>query len=295
MERNHKKKGILFACTAASLWAVSGLSGQVLFTKFGFSAEWLVAVRLFFAGVLLLSYSRLRGEDILKPLRDRRDLLALGAFSTFGMYAVQYTYFKTIELSGASFATVIQFTGPFFIVAYEALKTRRWPNKETSMLMVAALFGVILIASKGDLKTLLVSFPALVWGLGSAITLAFYSLQPRRLLAKYGSPVIVGWGMLLGSVVANLINPLWKTTGQIEGASLLQIGIVVIFGTAVAYLIYLSSLSFISPSLASVLTAFEPLLAVIFSVLLLNSQLSGSELIGFVLVIVSVTLLQRYL
>lgn len=295
MERTHKKKGILFACTAASLWAISGLSGQVLFTKFGFSAEWLVAVRLFFAGVLLLSYSRLRGEDILKPLKNRRDLRALAAFSTFGMYAVQYTYFKTIELSGASFATVIQFTGPFFIVAYEALKTRRRPNKETSLLMAVALFGVVLIASKGNLKTLLVSFPALVWGLGSAITLAFYSLQPRRLLAKYGSPVIVGWGMLLGSVVANLINPLWKTNGQIEGAALIQIGIVVIFGTAVAYLIYLSSLSIISPSLASVLTAFEPLLAVVFSVILLNSQLSSSELVGFVLVIVSVTLLQRYL
>ena len=36
-------------------------------------------------------------------------------FGVAGMYLVQATYFKTIEMSNVSFATILQFTAPFFI------------------------------------------------------------------------------------------------------------------------------------------------------------------------------------
>ena len=117
MKLAEKNTGILFAGLAATLWAISGISGQILFNDFQFSAEWLVSTRMFIAGLLLLSAAKLTGApSIFAPFREKKDLIAILTFSILGMYAVQYTYFKTIELSSASFATIIKYTGPFFII-----------------------------------------------------------------------------------------------------------------------------------------------------------------------------------
>ncbi len=289
-----KAKGILSACTAASLWAISGVSGQILFHHFHFSADWLVAARLLIAGIILLLAARIMNPEMIwQPFKQKQDCLALLAFSFLGMFLVQFTYFKTIELSSASFATIIQYTGPFFVVLYEAVRRKKMPSLFTLILMAVTLLGVTLIASKGAVLELFTSLDALLWGIGSAIALAFYSLQPRKLLAKYGSLVIVGWGMLFGSVAANVIHPIWQLDGELTFDALLQILIVVIFGTAVAYLIYLSSLQFISSSLASILTAFEPILATVLSVVLFQLSLSWIELLGFVCVLASILFLQK--
>ena len=39
-----KIKGIVYASLASSLWSISGVSGEVLFKRYGFSAEWKLAV-----------------------------------------------------------------------------------------------------------------------------------------------------------------------------------------------------------------------------------------------------------
>lgn len=289
-----KTKGILAACGAASLWAISGVSGQILFNQFHFSASGLVSTRLLIAGIVLLLIAFFRNQkQIFQPFMNQRDLVALLAFSVLGMFLVQFTYFKTIELSNASFATIIQYTGPFFVVLYESLRGKRWPSLITMFLMGITLFGVTLIASHGEGINLFASIDSLCWGIGSAIALAFYSIQPRNLLCKYGSFTIVGWGMILGSIVANLYHPVWRIDGLINAASFSQLVIVVVFGTAIAYLIYLSSLKFISSALASILTAFEPILATILSVFLFHLAFSWIEFIGFACVLGSILLLQK--
>lgn len=118
----------------------------------------------------------------LRAISRKKDLIAILTFSILGMYAVQYTYFKTIELSSASFATIIQYTGPFFIIIYEAMKNKRLPNRNTLLLMLLTLIGVFMIVSNGNIAQLTVTPASLLWGIGSAISLAFYSVQPRNLL-----------------------------------------------------------------------------------------------------------------
>lgn len=291
-----KKTGILFAGIAATLWAISGISGQILFNEYQFSAEWLVSTRMFIAGILLLAASKLTNSHTLfAPFKDRKDLLAIFTFSILGMYAVQYTYFKTIELSSASFATIIQYTGPFFIIIYEAIKRKRIPNRKTLLLMLLTLIGVFLIVSNGHISQLTITPASLLWGIGSAVSLAFYSVQPRNLLKKYGSLLVVGWGMLIGSIPANVIQPFFQYSGKLSLGSLLHILIVIVLGTAVSYFIYLSSLTYISSSLASILTAFEPIFATFLSVPIFHTSLTLVATIGFFIVIGTILLLQKVL
>ena len=221
-------------------------------------------------------------KSVLKPLKNKRDTLGIILFGLAGMYFVQYTYFRTIELSNVSFATILQFTAPFFIFIYESVKNKKIPAISTLILLFMTVLGVVFIATKGKISSLSVPPEALFIGLFSAIMIAFYSIYPKKLLKKYGSITVVGWGMIIGSIVSNIVHPIWKIEGNVNTKSIIQVAIVVI-------------LDYISSSLAGILTAFEPVLAAILSVIIFELRFSVVELIGFALVFVSIFILEKRL
>lgn len=296
METKIKLRGMTLASLASSLWAVSGISGEILFKKFNFSSDWLVSTRTLISGILLfLIVIFIEKKSILRPLKNKIDCAGIILFGTAGMYLVQYTYFKTIELSNVSFDTILQFTAPFFIFIYESIKNKKVPAVSTVILLLMTILGVIFIATKGNFSNLSVSLEALLLGIISAIMIAFYSTYPKKLLKKYGSITVVGWGMIVGSIISNVIHPIWKIEGDVNTQSIIQVMIVVILGTSIAYLIYIASLNYISSSLAGILTAFEPVLAAILSVVFFGLKFSFIELIGFLLVFVSIFILEKRL
>ena len=296
MKEKMKLRGMLLASLASSLWAISGISGEILFKKYNFSSDWLVSTRTLISGILLfVIVIFIEKKSVLKPLKNKKDFIGIILFGTAGMYLVQYTYFKTIELSNVSFSTILQFTAPFFIFIYESIKNKKIPAFSTLILLFMTILGVVFIATKGKISSLSVSPEALLLGLISAIMIAFYSIYPKRLLKKYGSITVVGWGMIVGSVVSNIVHPIWKIQGNVNTESIIQVTVVVILGTSVAYLIYIASLNYISSSLAGILTAFEPVLAAILSVIIFRLKFSFVELIGFILVFVSIFILEKRL
>ena len=296
METKLKLHGMLLASLASSLWAISGISGEILFKQFNFSSDWLVSTRTLVSGILLfIIVVFIEKKSILRPLKNKWDSMGIILFGVAGMYLVQYTYFKTIELSNVSFATILQFTAPFFIFIYESIKNRKLPSILTITLLFMTILGVVFIATKGNFSNLSVSLEALLFGLVSAVMIAFYSTYPKKLLKKYGSITVVGWGMIIGSVISNIIHPIWEIQGDINTKSIIQVIIVVILGTSIAYLIYIASLNYISSSLAGILTAFEPVLAAVLSVVIFGLKFSIIELIGFVLVFVSIFILEKRL
>ena len=287
---------MLLASLASSLWAISGISGEILFKKFNFSSDWLVSTRTLISGILLfLIVIFIEKKSVLKPLKNKRDCVGIILFGIAGMYLVQYTYFKTIELSNVSFATILQFTAPFFIFIYESIKNKKIPAVSTVILLFMTILGVVFIATKGNFSNLSISLEALLLGVISAIMIAFYSTYPKKLLKKYGSITVVGWGMIIGSIISNVIHPIWKIEGNVNAKSMVQVIIVVILGTSIAYLIYIASLNYISSSLAGILTAFEPVLAAILSVAIFGLKFSFIEIVGFVLVFVSIFILEKRL
>lgn len=292
---DNKIKGITLAGLGGSLWGVSGILAQLLFNEFSASSEWLVSTRLVFAGILILLYAAfIKHENIFEILKEKGDLFQLIAFAVLGMVGVQYLFFKTIETSSASLATILQFTAPIFVYLWLLItREKKFSLGEFSLVLLTFL-GVFLIVTNGHFKSISVSSLGLLTGIGSAIAVAFYTLQPRKILAIYGSPIVVGWGMLLGGIVFQFISPFWKPGFTIN---MYAIGIllgIIIFGTAVAFLSYLSSVQYIDPSLASIMTALEPLLAAVLSIFIFSQTFGIFETIGIVIVLVAVLLLSNY-
>jgi drug/metabolite transporter (DMT)-like permease len=284
-------KGMIMVLIGATLWGLSGTVAQFLFQEAGFRPGWLVTMRLIVSGVLLLAIvaTRTNRGQIFSVWKSPKDRIQLIIFGIFGMLAVQYTYFAAIETGNAATATLLQYLGPLFITVYIALRFLKIPNSKEIIAVVMALLGVFLLVTNGSLGSLTVPTSAILWGLGSAIALAFYTLYPSNLLQGWGSAIVVGWGMVIGGVGLSFINPPWDMEGQQWSVMVfLLVVFIIIFGTLIAFYLYLDSLRYITPVETSLLASAEPLSAAFAAIVWLQVPFGIYEMIGGLCIIATV-------
>lgn len=287
-------KGIILVIIGAMLWGISGTVAQYLFTKKGFTPEWLVLIRLLVSGVILLLYSYMKSkQNIWTIWKTKHDALNLICFSIIGMLGVQYTYFAAIKYGNAATATILQYSSPIIITCYLAIRTKKIPDLQEIIAIGLAIVGTFFIITKGNIHSISISKLELFWGIASAFAAAFYTLKPRSLLIKWGSVLIVGWGMLIGGLAFSFIQQPWNCTGTWSISSILAITFVILFGTIIAFTCFMESLKYIKPTESSILSAAEPLSAALLSVLWLHEQLGIAQWIGTACIIITIIILSR--
>lgn len=291
MERKNNPKGlgIVLTLLGGTLWGFCGSCGQFLFQYKEVTSDWLVPLRLTFAGILilLLLAFRERGKvlDVWREPAGRRDILI---FSIFGMMLCQYSYFTTIQYSNAGTATVLQYTGPAMILVYMCMRECRKPKPYEILALFCSMFGTFILATHGNLSELSIPPRALLWGLISAVTLVIYTLQPAELMRKYSTLLTLGWGMAIGGAVLMLIRRPWTMHPVIDGQTVLAMSFIVVFGTICAFYFYLSGVRMVGASSASMLACIEPVAATVISVVWLKVKFQAIDLVGFAFVLSTV-------
>lgn len=293
--KNKRTKGILLAVIGAILWGINGTFVDLVFSTLKAPVEWVVGTRLLGAGIIILLYSTfIKKEKIFSIFKSKKDTGMLLLFALFGMSGCQYLFFLSIEKNGAGLATILQFTSPIFIYLYLVLRKEKKLLLQELFYIILAFVGVFLIVTRGNFTKLDANISGLIIGIGSAIGVALYTLQPRRILINYGSPVVVGWGMLIGGGVFQLIRPIWQPGFAIDKKVILYMGFIIVIGTAVSFCCFLGSLNYIEASLSNITAALEPLVANILTPLLLSQVLPLIQIIGIGIVLLSVLLFANY-
>ena len=96
-QNDQKLKGVIFAVVGAIFWGASGIFTQMLFTDAGVQPLWLVGIRLFFAGLLLVIWSSLKDLRQLGTIwKNRHDAMLLILFAFLGMVPSQLTDRKSV-------------------------------------------------------------------------------------------------------------------------------------------------------------------------------------------------------
>lgn len=280
------------ALFAAIFWGVAGNCAQFLFEQKQLEPDWLVTWRLLLAGfILLLIDFRNQGSKIFSIWHSRRDAGSILIFGIVGMLAVQYTYFYSIQLSNAATATVIQYLGPVFIVAYFAIKHRKWPVAIEFLSLGLALGGTFLLVTHGTIDSLVISKQAFIWGILSALTFAFYSIYPIGLLSRFSSVRVTGWAMLIGGLVFSLNSEPWVIQGQWDIEAYAAFSFIIIFGSILSFLFFMSALPLIGSQTASLICSVEPLSAAFMAVIWLGVSFSGLDWLGTFMILGTVALL----
>ena len=293
-KKQHFTNGYVLAITAALLWGVSGTFAQFLFRERGINVEWLVTVRLLISGIIFLGIALFnKDRGLIAIWKNKRDVLQLLLFSICGMILVQYTYFAAIKHSNAATATVIQYAGPVIIAVYLAMKSRRWPSATEFIAIFLAVAGTFLLVTHGSFSSLSISGLALFWGILSAFALAFYTIQPVRLLQKYSSPVVIGLSMLIGGFFFSFFHAPWDVRGEWDASTFISIGFIILFATLIAFYAYLTAVKSIGGQKTSLLASAEPLSAAIISVVWLNVTFTAMDWLGSFFIISTIFLLTK--
>ncbi len=294
MEKSIPLSGIIKALASALLWGVSGTFAQYVFEEKHIDHSWLVTMRLLVSGLALLLFGAFkRDKDFAHIWHNKRDVVQLLLFAILGMFAVQYTYFAAIVASNAATATVLQYTGPVFIVVYFSVVQKKIPVAIELTAIVLAFAGVFFLVTHGDIHSLAISSEAFVWGISSAVALMMYSILPVPLLQKYSTFSVIGWGMLLGGTIAVFIAAPWNITGIWDIYTLLSVCFIILLGSLAAFYMYITAVKQIGAQTASLLACTEPLAAVLLSVCWLHVSFLWSDWIGTICMLITILLLSR--
>lgn len=286
-----RSKGILLIVLGSILWGASGPMMEWVLNNTSLSVSFFLTVRLITAGICILLFLLITGQRVFLIWKDISWLKQLVVFGVLGMLGVQYTFVAAIEASNASIATLLQFLGPVYIILFLSWKNRIFPPKYQVIGIIGTLIGLFLLLTNANVSILLISREALLWGLAVGIAFSIYTVYPARLMKEWGVLVVVGWGMLIGGVVLAFVTQIWKTDEWVHLAAYpisIIVIIIILIGT-IAFILFLSSMKYITAVETSILSSIEPLTAMIISVFWFNQILGAWQYIGVVIMLLFVT------
>ncbi|GAA3351447.1 DMT family transporter [Lysinibacillus sp. FSL M8-0216] len=284
-------KGIIFIVSGAMLWGATGPLMEWLLNHTSLTVSFMLTIRLSVAGMILITYLLLTGKNIFGIWQHKLWGRQLIVFGIVGMLGVQFAFVAAIHESNAVLATLLQFLAPIFVVAYVSLSLKKWPPKYQVIGIIGTLMGLFLLLTNASFESLLISPKALLWGVAVGLTFAFYTLYPARLMREWNVLLVVGWGMLIGGLTLGIVSRVWLSNQWVvftDFKTLLLMVALIFFGT-VAFILFLSSMKYITAVETSILSSIEPLTAMIISVIVFGTSLGFWQLVGVFVMLVCVT------
>lgn len=298
MNTKYSKYGALVAIIAAIFWGFSGCCSQYIFENFTVDAAHLTSFRMLSAGTIVVLAGFVTGKikgssDMTAIWKDRSDVIQLLVFAIFGIMLCQLSYQKAIYWTNSSTATILQYTGPVMIMALTCAMAHRLPTRKEVTAIILAMTGTFLLATHGDIHSMVITPRGLAWGLFAAVTMVTYNMLPQKLIKKYGSMCVTGYGMVLGGIVLTIITRAWEAAWPADIRLWLAFGGVVFFGTVLSFTMFLWGVAQIGPVKASLIASLEPVAATVIMIIWLHADFLFMDLVGFTCIFLTVFLLLK--
>lgn len=291
METRHKLYGTLVTLTGASLWGLNAVVSKYLMGR-GIDTMWMVNFRMITSGLVLLLFALAKNpHGIFDIWKDRKSVIRLLIISVFAFGLCQPTYYLSIDYSNAGIASAIQQTAPVFVLIYVILKERRGPSAAELGALILVTAGSFLIATHGDFGALAVHPLALLFGLISALMCALYITLPSELIKRYGTFETVGWGLFVGGCVIAPFCRLWNFPTQWDASLILGMAFIILPGAACAFGLFLYGTSIVGPVRGGVYNLFEPVTALLASVLFLGQSFHPAETGGTAAILAGIAIM----
>ena len=283
---------LFYALIGASLWGISGTVSSIIFIKFHFPVISLLMFRMLISGLFLLLLYR--------PRLPRKNFFLFLVYSIAGLTGVQFTYLETIALTNASTATILQYLYLPMVVLYTVISGSVRITRLLTVAILVTMMGLFELVTgfPGSPLAIIINPLGLIFGLLSAVTAALYTVLSKPLIYQNGTMPTVAWALLIGGFVtlpAGLIPSLeYFSTGGLTVIVYLSVLIlfVAIFGTMLAFLLYIKSMERISTTEASVAATMEPIWAAITTYVFLGIYLNAYQYLGGILIVLSLTILR---
>ena len=289
---NERTKGTLAISAAALLWGFTYVSTKIALEDFDTFA--LMLFRHLSAGTIILTVLKLKGINLRKEIKEHWK--ALIPLSLLGIVIKQIFYLWGISNTTPSHSALMYTLVPVFtaVIAWklidEKLNLVRWSG------IILAFVGAVLLATDGkfDLRG------EYLFGDGitmvSVIASGFFAVMAKPVIQRIGVTRTLGLIYLFSLPIVPLFcfhGALGQDWFAISLKSWSAAGYLIIAGTVISYFLHQYSLKHLPASVVSSFAYSQPVLAAIFSFLVLHESFSPYFFISSALIFAGLLLTRK--
>lgn len=273
--------GYLLILGAAILWGLIGMISKGILAE-GVTALETAFWRALLGGILFLLHAGLAGK---LRLQRRQDALPMAGFAVVGVSLFYASLIQAIDSGGISLAFILLYTAPLFVIIAAWLLLGEALTARKLILAPLALIGIALVSSGGG-TGITVSAASMLWGLLAGLTYASYYIFGKLYLGRYQPATIYAWVMPIG---AACLFPFVDFAPK-SGAAWLLLGLLALFSTYLAYLVYYTGLARVEASRAVLVATVEPVVAVTLAASFFGERFGLTGMIGAALILATAVL-----
>ncbi len=250
----------------------------------------IAAIRFFMAGFVLIVLQKLRRKPILPRSEHRHIIYALGLGNFFIGYGLTYWGMQFVS---SNITSILWATLPVMIAVFaHRMLEQEKINPASIFSLIGSIIGTLFIFDLGG-----ASFdPEVALGMFIILVSILSAAYPNVLFKRDGAnldPVAANASaMLIGATLLLITGLIFEPLQNVE-LSILTLGAtayLAIFGSAIGFTMYFWLVKRVTIVKMSYITFLIPILASIWSWLLLGEELSRSALIGAAIILLSVSL-----
>jgi drug/metabolite transporter (DMT)-like permease len=279
--------GALYCLASAAAFGAMGIFGKLAYDE-GATVGTLLATRFVLAAAVLWLFVACAGGARVLRAPSRRDVAIAVALGAIGYGAQAGGYFAALERLDASLLSLLVYTFPVMVAVTAVALGRERASRRTALALGLASAGLVLVlagAAAGALDPL-----ATALGLGTAAVYSAYILTSEGVAARLG-PLALTTLVCTGAAVTLTLGAL--AGGDLHPASVSAAGFGWLAGLATvstvgAVALFFAGLRRVGPTVASILSTLEPVVAVALAFVAFGETLGPTQLAGGALVLAAV-------
>lgn len=288
--------GAVLVAVGAILLAAKGLFAKALYAQ-GLSYHDVAAMRSVLAipGFALVAYVSMRRDR--GKVRDRPSLLQWVAAALAGLwcyYLGALANFYALTLIQANVERALLFSYPAIVVLLTALITRALPTGSTMLALVATTVGVVLVTGAADDPLSATQWQGVLWVMFCSVTIATYFIASGALTRTMSSAAFTLTAMTAAGSAFFIHHSILFGWLQFDlpGASLwIMLGLIA-FSTVLPLFFVAEGIRRVGASRGALLSTVGPPATALMAYVLYDERLSVFQLLGTLLVVLSVALLE---
>ncbi|HCX64452.1 MAG TPA: EamA family transporter [Eubacteriaceae bacterium] len=276
-----------FVLLAAVCWGISGGIADILMTK-----GWNPIVISFYRGAIgflcffiwfLIHFKRNRTFSIRVYLWSF--LAGMGVAGNFTLY------FLSIEASSIPVAATLMYTAPVFVLLVSIFFGFERFTLLKGSCILSVFVGIVLLTGAYNADALSANFIGITTGLASGLSYALFifAFKNTALMAKPQTTLTMAFFSF--SVLLFLLSDKNEVLAAASSADLGWFLLLGLLGAGISFVFYVVGLRKTSPTVASMIAMIEPVTASLFGVFILQNHLTLVQLIGMLLILLTVTTL----
>jgi len=291
-QKNRNFIGGILIFIGGALWGMIGPCIQIM-EQLGSDSILTSFLRVAFAFVIMLVLTVARyGIRSLKIDRNALLACALLGLICHGIYNIFYSL--AVNLAGITISAVLLNVAPLFTALFSWMLFHEHITSGKLLALVINIFGCVLAATGGNFSVASFSLIGIVCGIIAGLCYGLTAIFGKIAGEQSNAFVMSTYSYLFAAIFLFFFSKPWQSAA-IANLPLLGVGFFyALVPTAVAYLLYYQGVQNMQEtSRVPVLASIEMVMAGIFGVMLFHEQLHGMNLLGMVLVLLSIVLMSE--